>query len=116
MAGWPTDKGAVSHAGRRLDADRPGWIVAAPDVRVQFTTDDGVTVLLHYTGLVKPNPRFIKAATDGAATAFDDQYLRQIMRFETGDQRYLWITQEIYIAEGRLSGLSEIEYNVYALK
>ena len=87
-----------------------------PDVRVQFATDDGVTVLLHYSGLVKPNPRFVQAASDGAATAFEDQYLRQVMRFETGDQRYLWITQEIYVAEGRLAGPSELEYAVYALK
>ena len=87
-----------------------------PDVRVQFTTDDGVTVLLSYSGLVKPNPRFIQAATDGVATAFEDQYLRQVMRFETGDQRYIWLTQEIYIAEGRLAGPSEIDYNVYTLK
>ena len=86
-----------------------------PDVRVQFTTDDGVTVLLHYSGLVKPTPRFLQAASDGAATAFEDQYLRQVMRFETGDPRYLWITQEIYVAEGRLAGPSELEYAVYAL-
>lgn len=63
-----------------------------PDVRVQFTTDDGVTVLLHYSGLVKPNARFEQAATDGAATRFEDQYLRQVMRFDTGDRRYLWNT------------------------
>jgi hypothetical protein len=87
-----------------------------PDVRVQFETEDGVTVLLHYSGLVKPNPRFIQAATDGAPTAFDDQYLRQVLRFETGDERYLWLTQEIFVAEGRLAGPSEIEYNVYALR
>ena len=87
-----------------------------PDVRVQFTTDDGVTVLLQYSGLVKPNPRFTQAAAEGAATAFEDQYLRQVMRFESGDPRYLWITQEIYVAEGRLAGPSEIEYNVYALR
>jgi Protein of unknown function (DUF3237) len=87
-----------------------------PDVRVQFATDDGVTVLLHYSGLVKPNPRFTRAAADGAATSFDDQYLRQVMRFETGDPRYLWITQEIYVAEGRLAGPSELEYDVYTLK
>jgi hypothetical protein len=38
------------------------------------------------------------------------------MRFETGDQRYLWITQELYVAEGRLAGPSELEYAVYALR
>jgi hypothetical protein len=38
------------------------------------------------------------------------------MRFETGDERYRWITQEIYVAEGRLAGPSELEYAVYTLK
>jgi hypothetical protein len=87
-----------------------------PNVRVQFSTNDGATVLLHYTGLVKPNARFTKAAQDGATTAFEDQYLRQVMHFLTGDQRYIWLTQEIYIAEGRLAAQSEIEYQVYRIK
>jgi Protein of unknown function (DUF3237) len=86
-----------------------------PNVRLQFITEDNASVLLHYTGLVKPNSKFSKAANDGTATDFGDQYLRQIMHFETGDQRYMWLTQELFIAEGRLGGASEIEYNVYRL-
>ena len=29
-----------------------------PDVRAQFLTDDGVVVLMHYTGLVEQTSRF----------------------------------------------------------
>ena len=86
-----------------------------PNVRVQFTTEDDATILLHYTGLVKPNAKFTEAAANGMQTSFADQYLRQVLRFDTGASRYIWLTQEIYVAEGRLAGPSEIEYNVYRL-
>jgi hypothetical protein len=86
-----------------------------PDVRVQFKTGDGAVVLLHYTGLVKPSEAFARAAKEGATTRFEDQYLRQILRFETGDAQYLWLTQELFVAEGRLAAQGLIEYNVYRL-
>jgi Protein of unknown function (DUF3237) len=86
-----------------------------PNVRVQFKTDDGAVVLLHYTGLVKPSQTFTRVAREGGVTDFGDQYLRQLLRFETGDPRYLWLTQELFVAEGRLAGDGMIEYNVYRL-
>ena len=87
-----------------------------PEVRLPFRTDDGAVVLLQYTGLVKPDARFTRAAAEGKATAFEDQHLRQVMRFETGHPRYLWMAQDTFVAEGRLAGPSEIEYAVCALR
>jgi hypothetical protein len=86
-----------------------------PNVRVQLVTDDDAVVLLRYDGLVKPTPAFLDAAQQGRATAFEDQYLRQVLRFETGAARYLWLTQDLFVAEGRLAGRGEIEYAVYRL-
>lgn len=40
------------------------------------------------------------------------QYLHQVMRFETADQHSLRITQESYVAAGRLAGPAEIAYNL----
>ena len=37
------------------------------------------------------------------------------MGFDTGAPRYAWLTQNLYFAEGRLAGLSEIEYQIYRL-
>ena len=42
-----------------------------PDVRLPFNTDDGVMVLLHYTGLVETNTAFTKAAEEGGETRFE---------------------------------------------
>jgi hypothetical protein len=39
-----------------------------PDVRLPFITDDGETVLLHYTGLVEQTDRFKRAATADQST------------------------------------------------
>jgi len=87
-----------------------------PDVRVQFVTDDGAVVLLHYTGLVERTDNFNKAAESGEATGWEDQYMRMFMTFDTGAERYAWLNQHLFIAEGRLAGPSEIEYAIYQIK
>jgi hypothetical protein len=46
-----------------------------PDVRVQFVTEDGSVILLHYTGLVERTSTFNAAAQAGAATGWSDQWL-----------------------------------------
>lgn len=86
-----------------------------PDVRIQFQTDDGAIVLLHYTGLVERSETFRKAAESGNETSFPDQYMRMSMRFETGSQTYRWLNESLFVAEGRLAGPSEIEYRIYRL-
>jgi hypothetical protein len=53
-----------------------------PDVRVQLVTDDGATVLLHYTGLVEQTDAFIKAAAENRETDWGDQYMRMVMSFD----------------------------------
>lgn len=86
-----------------------------PDVRVQLVTDDGAVILLHYTGLVQQTDAFAEAATNGRETGWDDQYMRMVMNFDTGDPRYEWLNESIFVAEGRLAGPAEIEYAIYRL-
>jgi hypothetical protein len=84
-----------------------------PDVRVQFETEDGAVLLLHYIGLVERTDAFNKAAESGGATDWGDQYMRMAMTFDTGDTRYAWLNESLFIAEGRLAGPQEIEYAIY---
>jgi Protein of unknown function (DUF3237) len=86
-----------------------------PDVRVQLVTDDDGVILLHYTGLVHFTDAFTAAAEAGASTAFEDQYMRMVMTFDTGAERYAWLNHSIFLAEGRLAGRQEIEYRIYRL-
>ncbi|MDT5010463.1 MAG: hypothetical protein QOH57_2080 [Mycobacterium sp.] len=84
-----------------------------PDVRAQFTTDDGAVVLMHYTGLVQQSDQFAQAAEADRPTDWDDQYMRLAIRFETGDDRYAWLNTSLFVAEGRLLGTGHIEYVVH---
>lgn len=118
---WEMTEGELT--GKRINARiaMPGgdWMAvstdcfARPDVRVQFLTDDGATVLLHYTGLVERSDAFKSAAENNTATDWPDQYMRMSMRFETGAERYRWLNESLFVAEGRLSGPKEIEYRIY---
>jgi hypothetical protein len=118
---WEMTEGALT--GPRISATiampggdwyRPGTgEVGRPDVRVQLITDDQEVILLHYTGLVQVNDRFRKAAESGGATRYEDQYMRMVMFFDTGAAKYAWITKSMFIAEGRIAGKNEIEYQIY---
>jgi Protein of unknown function (DUF3237) len=84
-----------------------------PDVRLQFVTDDGAVILLHYTGLVHMTDAFAQAAEAGAETRFEDVTMRMAMTFDTGASQYAWLNQSLFIAEGRLAGKDRLEYRVY---
>lgn len=85
--------------GARIKAKAPyvggDWMAVGPDgwgrpnVRVQFETDDGATVLLHYTGLVLATPAFNAAAENGGETTYDEQTMRMTLAFDTGAERYV---------------------------
>lgn len=94
----------------RLGADG----IRRQDLRAQLVTDDGVTILLHYNvGLIRSSATFLKALADGSATAWADQYMRMVPEFMAGGERYAWLNQSLFLAEGRLSGRHEVEYSIY---
>jgi Protein of unknown function (DUF3237) len=118
---WEMTEGTLR--GDRIDATiaMPGgdWHLVGldrfgrPDVRVQFVTQDGAPIFLHYTGLVERTVAFNRAADSGGSTGWDDQYMRMFMTFDTGAERYAWLNQHLFLARGRLAGPAEIEYEIY---
>jgi uncharacterized protein DUF3237 len=55
---------------------------------VPCQTDDGETILMHYTGLVQQTDAFKQAAEANQSTEWKDQYMRLTMRFDAGAERY----------------------------
>lgn len=82
------------------------------DVRAQMVTNDGAALYVYYTGLVEMNAKTAQALASGATTDYADQYFRTTPRFETGDARYAWLNQTLFVAEGRV-GPGRVEYKVY---
>jgi hypothetical protein len=94
------------------------WFLVGPDgwgrvdVRGQFLTDDGAGIYTAYTGLLEMNEKIQRAIVAGSGTDYRDQYFRTTPRFETGDPRYAWLNQAVFVAEGRLMPQA-VEYKVY---
>jgi len=82
------------------------------DVRGQFLTDDGASIYVQYAGLLEMNQKVGEAVASGGSTDYGDQYFRITPRLETGDPRYAWLNQSVFVAEGRL-GPGKVEYKVY---
>jgi Protein of unknown function (DUF3237) len=82
------------------------------DVRAQLVTNDGAAIYVNYTGLIESNDKVAQALAKGGTTDYGDQYFRTTPRFETGDARYAWLNQSIFVAEGRV-GPGRVEYKVY---
>lgn len=111
--------------GGRIKAELAGtgtdWMLVGddgfwrPNVRLQFLTDDGAVILLHYTGLVEQTETFKKAAQSDQATRWEDQYMRLSLCFQTGDSRYQWLNRNLFVAKGRLEATGRIAYAVYRL-
>jgi hypothetical protein len=118
---WEVSEATLEGDDIHAELAAPGadWMSAAadgfwrPDVRVAFRTGDGAALTLHYTGLVEQSDAFISAAAEDRETGWDDQYMRMVLHFETGDERYRWLTQSLFVAQGRILGTGRVEYAVY---
>ena len=96
------------------------WLLAGADgfsrldVRIQLLTDDGAAIYGVYFGLLETNAKVRAALGDPkSGTDFGDQYFRATPRFETGDPRYAWLNQSLFVSEGRVLPGSIVQYNCY---
>lgn len=86
------------------------------DQRLTFVSDDEAVILLHYdNALIREAPAFVTALQTGGQTRFADQYMRIVAQFDTGDDRYAWLTSSLFIGEGRIASDHQIEYVIYRL-
>jgi Protein of unknown function (DUF3237) len=84
------------------------------DVRATIQTVDGAHIYAQYLGLLELTPAVLAIMGGGGApTAFGDQYFVTNPRLETGDERYSWVNQTMFVAEGRILPGPRVEYRVY---
>ncbi len=73
------------------------------DERLTFKTVDGALIYVQYFGLVEITAAITDIINGGdTPTNFGDQYFFTNPRLETGDERYSWVNQTVFIGEGRL--------------
>ena len=59
------------------------------------------------------NERVQTALAEGTETAYEDQYFRTTPRLETGDERYAWVNQTVFVGEGRLVPGPRVEFRLF---
>jgi hypothetical protein len=115
--------GTGTVTGERLSGTVVGpgadWVLLGPDgfarldVRLQIETHDGAFVYVQYLGVLETNEAAMAAIVDPTRqTDWDDCYFRTTPRFETGDARYAWLNQSVFVARGRLT-TGGVMYEVY---
>ncbi len=94
-----------------IDAEGVGRL----DVRATLETDDGARIYMQYPGVIEMNEEVINVLVEGKGEMqFGDTYFMTQPRFETGDERYIWLNRTMAVAEGRVIP-NAVEYQVYAL-
>jgi len=84
------------------------------DVRATLRTVDGATIYVQYLGLIELTPAITAVLGGGdTPTEFGGQYYFTNPRLETGDERYAWVNQTMFIGEGRLRPGPRVEYRIY---
>jgi hypothetical protein len=95
------------------------WILAGPDgfgrldVRAILETDDDARIYVQYYGVIEYTDAVIKAVAGEKSSDYGDHYFRTTPRLETGDPRYAWVNQAVFVADGRIHLGPIVEYRVH---
>ncbi|KAL5610533.1 hypothetical protein FOBRF1_006650 [Fusarium oxysporum] len=93
--------------------------IAHLDVRTQARTDDGHFLFIHYTGVLKIEEaviKFLTKAKDAKSTEFGDLDWFAAPIMETSDEKFKWVENALFVAEGRLvidQQGSAVEYQIF---
>jgi hypothetical protein len=95
------------------------WILAGPDgygrldVRGTLQTHDGAFVYVQYYGVIEYTDATLAAVAGEKSSDYGDHYFRTTPRLETGDERYAWVNQTVFVADGRVHPGPTVEYRVH---
>ncbi|KAH7420209.1 hypothetical protein BKA64DRAFT_562229 [Cadophora sp. MPI-SDFR-AT-0126] len=93
--------------------------IAHIDVRTQARTDDGQFLFIYYTGVLKIDEAVAKVLTgakDAKSTEFGDLHWFVAPIIETSDEKFKWVENTLFVAEGRLvvdEQGSAVEYQIF---
>lgn len=82
------------------------WIQIRPDgtfeldVRITLEADDGALIYMTYRGFRHGPKEVIERLTAGEAVDPSEYYFRAAPFFETGDERYAWMTRTVFVSTG----------------
>jgi hypothetical protein len=95
------------------------WLLVGPDgygrldVRLTLHTHDGANIYVQYFGVIEYTDAAHAANAGERSSEWHEHYFRTSPRLETGDPRYEWVNQTLFVAQGRLHPGPVVEYQVF---
>lgn len=119
----PHLEGTVNGPKIKGDVTGPGadWLLFRPDgrgdidVRLTIRTDDGELIYYTYGGILYVPPEVSKLIKQGKAVDHSEYYIRTTPVFETGAEKYRWLTQHVFVGVGTLIGKGRLKYRIYQI-
>lgn len=92
----------------RLGSDGAGRV----DVRATIRTQDDALIQYEARGIIKIPADGIERMAAGEVLPFDETYVRTTPKFETSDERYVWLSGIVAVGYNILSP-NHIDYRIY---
>ena len=89
--------------------------MAELDTRYAFETDDGAVIEIKNYGYRHGPPEVMAAVARGEDVAPDAYYMRTHARLETGDPRYAWVNNTLFVGTGSRQEAS-VRVDLFALQ
>lgn len=84
------------------------------DTRYNLLTHDGATIYLQTTGTRTGKKEILSKLGDDKNIGPTEYRMRLNMKMETGDERYSWVNQGVFVASSGRSG-DQVIYDAYQL-
>ena len=103
----------------RVGTGGADWVLVGPDgwgrvdVRLTIHTHDDAHLYVQYFGVIEYTDAALAANAGERPSDYGDHYFRIAPRLETGDERYAWVNQTLFVGEGRLHPGPVVEYRVH---
>jgi len=82
------------------------------DVRATLRTHDGALIHYESRGIIKIPADGLQRLAAGEVLPFAETYVRTTPKFETGDERYAWLSEVVALGYNILSP-NHIDYRIY---
>lgn len=98
------------------NADGTMWL----DLRSTFEPDDGAYIYCQGNGVWRSDPAQ-PDKSEGEPAEYGDMYIMSTQQFETGGERYKWLNDMVFVAEGKMDPvfedgyMADISWQVYSV-
>ena len=82
---------------------------------VLLESDDGKRLLMHIEAYLNIDPKKERLILSGETVSPDDYYYEGTVRFNTGEQKYKWLENQVFTCSGIIDNWETIRFEIFSL-